>query len=102
MSVRKRQKVPNIDFEEEALIEARIESATNVAQIGIEVAATSPGHNIKLNHPLANNADGECSFESVTDQLNNTRNCVSNSGLSFFSFQKTNLPPFFGGGGTHL
>ena len=78
MSVRKKQKVPQI--EEEARIEERIETANIIAQIGIEVAATSPGYEIRLKHPLANNADGSCSFETVTDQLNNTRNCESNSG----------------------
>ena len=61
-----------------ALIEARIETAKIIANIGIEVAATNPGHEIRLYHPLPNNASGACSFESTTDQLNNTRNSDSN------------------------
>ena len=61
-----------------ALLEAKNETAKIIANIGIEVAATNPGHEIRLYHPLPNNANGDCSFESTTDQLNNTRNSESN------------------------
>ena len=55
-------------------MQARLETAEIIANIGIEVAATNPGHEISLHHPLPNNANGDCAFESTTDQLNNTRN----------------------------
>ena len=61
-----------------ALLEARLETSKVIANIGIEVAATTPGHEISLYHPLPNNADGDCSIETTTDQLNNTRNSESN------------------------
>ena len=61
-----------------ALLEQRTETAKIIGNIGIEVAATVPGHEISLYHPLPNNADGDCSLESCTDQINNTRNDFAN------------------------
>ena len=49
--------------------------------IGIQVAA-HPGHHIDLHHVIPNNADGNCAFESTTDQINNSRNSESNNGFT--------------------
>ena len=40
--------------DEIALLEQRIETAKIIGNIGIEVAATVPGHEISLYHPLPN------------------------------------------------
>ena len=51
---------------------------TMIANIAITAAATNPGYEIGLHHVIPNLANGDCSFESVTDQLNNSRNSVTN------------------------
>ena len=48
-------------------------------RIAITAAATYPGFQIKLHRSIPNMANGNCAFESATDQLNHTRNCQSNN-----------------------
>ena len=54
----------------------------SIANIAITAAATNPGFEIALHHVIPNLANGDCSFESVTDQLNNSRNSATNSDFS--------------------
>ena len=54
----------------------------SIADIGITAAATNPGFEIGLHYVIPNLANGDCSFESVTDQLNNSRNSATNSDFS--------------------
>ena len=58
------------------------ELGTTIANIAIISACTNPGHRIDFYHVIPNLANGDCSFESVTDQLNNSRNSVANSDFS--------------------
>ena len=55
-----------------------------LVKIAIEAAATYPGYPVNLRHIIPNNADGNCVFESNSDQLNNSRNCDSNSDFANF------------------
>ena len=62
-------------------VEARLENlqlaVEAMTRSAVEVAAY-PDHAISVRHVIPNLASGNCAPESVTDQLNNTRNCDSN------------------------